>query len=277
MNTALTIPAAPLIPVSQVREEALAFLPIASSVNKTITSEEDAVALGMYARDLRIPISIGLIKIFLTGGRPAPMGSIKLGLCLRTGELSKLKVDWIGEKGQPTFGCQVTVERTFRKTGVKLESSWTFTWADAWEADLLEVGEDGRILKDNWRKYPRNMLFWRAAGLALEMPFEDVLMGMYTPDELGADFISDDDKIVNEADGSIDVPFVIVDDEDDIDTTIGVANAARASFERLWAEGTAAGIKVGEVWEEIQKTDDDLDDQYWTFVRRIAHSIESPF
>lgn len=88
-----------------------------------------------------------------------------------------------------------------------------FTWEDAIAADLVshectaaahtercrkrqnaEKGwSQGRRVwcKDNWRGYPRRMLWWRAVGYCADDYFPEAGLGLYSPDELGA--VTDDD------------------------------------------------------------------------------------
>lgn len=68
----------------------------------------------------------------------------------------------------------------------------TFSMDDAKRADLLG--------KDNWKKYPKPMLKARATTAICNSLFSDCFMGgVYTPDELGADIVDDDDVIEGEA------------------------------------------------------------------------------
>jgi hypothetical protein len=71
-------------------------------------------------------------------------------------------------------------ELVFFEAGKEVGNS-KFTMADA-KAALLDQ-------KDNWRKYPRNMLFARALSNGQKWYAPDVFNGatVYTPDELGAD------------------------------------------------------------------------------------------
>jgi hypothetical protein len=66
-----------------------------------------------------------------------------------------------------------------------------FTMADAQAAGLAS-GE-------NWRKYPRNMLFARAISNGAKFFVSDVFAGapVYTPDELGADIDPETGEILN--------------------------------------------------------------------------------
>lgn len=44
----------------------------------------------------------------------------------------------------------------------------------------------GLVGKDNWKKYPTQMLQWRALGYLLDIAFGEVGTGLYSADELGA-------------------------------------------------------------------------------------------
>jgi hypothetical protein len=68
-----------------------------------------------------------------------------------------------------------------------------FTMQDAERAGLL----DG----ENWRKYPRNMLLWRALSNGAKWFCPDAFAGapIYSPDELGADMDPETGELVIEA------------------------------------------------------------------------------
>jgi hypothetical protein len=71
-------------------------------------------------------------------------------------------------------------EVAFFERGHEIGSS-EFTMADARRANLTG--------SDNWKKYPRNMLLWRAMSNGAKFYCPDAFSGapVYTPDELGAD------------------------------------------------------------------------------------------
>jgi hypothetical protein len=83
------------------------------------------------------------------------------------------------------------------------------------EAAVLEILDNGQVAYtssftvedakaagvgggDNWRKFPRNMLFARALSNGTRWVCPHVLMGAYVPEELGGD-MGDDDMVVAEA------------------------------------------------------------------------------
>lgn len=77
-----------------------------------------------------------------------------------------------------------------------------FTMEDAKTAGLANA--------DNWRKYPRNMLFARALSNGAKWYCADVFAGspVYTPDELGAEIDGESGTIISVSDDAIiDDPF----------------------------------------------------------------------
>ena len=86
------------------------------------------------------------------------------------------KITWIPAEGGGDFGCTVTIYRNGDLVG---ES--TFTHQDAINAGLAGG--------DNYRKYPRNMYFSRAISNAVRWYCPEVFnnVGVYTPDEMGAE------------------------------------------------------------------------------------------
>lgn len=65
----------------------------------------------------------------------------------------------------------------------------------------------GLASKDNWKKQPKTMLFWRATGALCRGLFADVIQGLsYTPEELGATEALDDEVV---ADAEVVEPAVV--------------------------------------------------------------------
>lgn len=80
-------------------------------------------------------------------------------------------------------------EITFFEGG-QVSGTSSFSWDDAEKAGLTG--------KDNWKKYPRNMLFARALSNGQKWYAPDVFNGalVYTPDELGANVDEEGNAIV---------------------------------------------------------------------------------
>jgi hypothetical protein len=109
-------------------------------------------------------------NVYLAGGKPTINANLMLALIQGSGALER-------------FDAQVTDTEatvTMARRGV---GSYTarFSLDDAERAGLL-AGYNGQT----WKKYPRAMLKARAIADAARTMFADVLLGMYTPDELGA-------------------------------------------------------------------------------------------
>lgn len=82
----------------------------------------------------------------------------------------------------------------------------TFTIDDARRAELL-LAENGRIKKDQWRKYPAAMMVARATAIAVRDHCPEVLMGAgYLPEELGADTDADGNPLVTMPSERLDTP-----------------------------------------------------------------------
>lgn len=139
------------------------FLPVA------FKTAEQVVAVVLSGRELGIPPMQALRGIHIIQGTPALKPELMLGLCIQ-------RVPGF------TFRWSVCDEKraTFVATRPGLAEPYTsvFTMEDAQRAGLAG--------KDNWKHYPGNMLRWRACANALHAVCPDVLVGIYTPDEMGA-------------------------------------------------------------------------------------------
>ena len=67
--------------------------------------------------------------------------------------------------------------------------SYTFTMDDAAKMQVQKQGGGSSPLIDkfNWKTMPKVMLKWRSISGCARMAFPDVIMGLHTPDELGAE------------------------------------------------------------------------------------------
>lgn len=79
-----------------------------------------------------------------------------------------------------------------------VQATWHATRTDDPRATVYSASysiDDARTAglagKDNWKKYPRQMLQWRALGYLLDVAFGEVGTGLYSADELGA--VTDDE------------------------------------------------------------------------------------
>lgn len=91
---------------------------------------------------------------------------------------------------------------------------------------LAELSSRGLTSNPTWKKYPENMLRWRAITDACRIQFADVLTGVYTPDEMGAD-VDEEGEVVTAAE------FTVVDYTEKIGD--------------IWAKLIGAGVDTADV------------------------------
>jgi hypothetical protein len=170
----------------------------------------------LTARDLGISITYAIAKIVPIEGKPSIPPELQRALVRRKG---------LGDI-EPHEDNDTQAVATFARARALYPDGrvgpWaTFTWQDAQIAELVDpdcesplphvTGDGvqvaghavkdckrkngdrykGCYCKDNWRKYPRRMLWQRVQGYVTRDHFPEATLGLYTADELGA--ITDED------------------------------------------------------------------------------------
>lgn len=133
----------------------------------------DLKIIAFKGLELGLELFAALSSIDLINGTPTLDPQGMLGLINQRGQLEDMTIE--GDATQ----CTVTMKRRGRSPITK-----TFTLKDAEKLGL--VG------KDNWKKQPAIMLQWRAVAACARVVFPDVIMGLYTPEELGANVTVDE-------------------------------------------------------------------------------------
>ena len=115
-------------------------------------------------------------------GKPAVGANLQAAAVKRTGKYNYRVIEMTGE------ACELE----FYEAGQPVGKS-RFTMQDAAAAGLSG--------KDNWKKFPRNMLFARAISNGVKWYAPDIFNGatVYTPDELGATVDDEGNAIVTDA------------------------------------------------------------------------------
>lgn len=166
MNSiALRRPAATDWPVMREQAEVLiktGFLP------QSIKSAEQAVAVMMTGAELGIGPMAALQTINVIQGKPTISPQLMLALINRSGHMEDMKIE-ANAKGAI---CMMKRKGRIPHT-VKFGEE---------EAKAL-----GLFSKDNYKKQPATMFQWRAVAMCARVVFPDVILGLYTPDEMGAD------------------------------------------------------------------------------------------
>lgn len=135
----------------------------------SLRTKEQIVACALQGAELGIGPMASLNTIYAIDGKLSLASQLCKALVLR---------DFPGSKFTTTEGegwCQVTLEVPGRETETV---KWTMD--DAQRAGLVKKGS-------GWEKTPKQLLYSRATSEVCRRVCPDVLAGMYTPDELGAE------------------------------------------------------------------------------------------
>lgn len=152
---------------------------------ETIKKPEQAVAIMLKGRELRVPPMYALSNIVIVKGKPTVSAEMMLALIYRDHGKKAIRV-----KESTNERC--TVE--YRLDGWEGTSEYTFTIADAKLAGIYQ---------NMWLKYPAAMLRARCISSVARMAFPESIGGMYVPGELGDDVTVTADGEVVSVTGSI--------------------------------------------------------------------------
>lgn len=133
-----------------------------------IKTSEQALAIIMTGRELGIPPMASFSTINVIQGKPTVSPQLMLALINRSGQLEDMRLN-TGERG-----ATCTMKRRGRQP-----------YTAHFGPD--EARAMGLSAKDNYKKQAPTMYQWRAVAQAARAVFPDVVLGLYTPDEMGAD------------------------------------------------------------------------------------------
>lgn len=134
-----------------------------SGLYPNVKNPAGAFAIVQYGAELGIPPMLSLQNINLINGKPACNAQLIVALAQGNGVTYKIiKSD--------STECRIM----FYRNGNSLESSFT----------IEEAKKAGLAGKDNWQKFPADMLFARAITRGVRRIAPDAIMGLYTADEL---------------------------------------------------------------------------------------------
>ena len=145
-----------------------------------IKTPEQCIAVMMTGNELGLKPMESLKSLYVIKGKVGMASQIMLALVRRSGLLEYIKF------GETEDMCTVTVKRINEEP-----YSYSFTMADARRAGLV-TGKPGA----GWTNYPNLMLRWRALAGNLRVTFPDILAGMYTFEELGANIDPQSEKVI---------------------------------------------------------------------------------
>jgi hypothetical protein len=122
-----------------------------------------AYAIVQYGHELGIPPMMALKNINIISGQLACNAQLMLSMAMSRGVTYKVIKET--DKG---------AEIEFKRGDITYVASFT-------EEDAKAAGLTG---KDNWKKYARDMYFWRAAAKGIRRISPDAVLGLYTKDEI---------------------------------------------------------------------------------------------
>lgn len=180
---------------------------------KSVNTPEKAFAIITLGAELGFAAWQSINSIDVIQGKPTLKPQAMLALILKSGLAAHIDIPDVDAIAKADAA---TVTMT-RKDG--FTHSETFTWE---MAKLMETTDwtDGNkktiplIEKYNWRTMPEIMMKWRAVSACARVVFPDVIMGMYTSDELDADSI----RVINPEDDQA-VTFDMLDSGSEPDST----------------------------------------------------------
>lgn len=136
---------------------------------QAIKTPEQAIAIILTGRELGIGTMAALNTINVIQGKPTVSPQLMLALIERSGQLENIEIE-------PHDGNAVRC--TMKRRG---RSAHTEYFGHA-EATAMQLNG-----KDNYKKQAATMYRWRAVSACARVVFPDVILGLYTPDEMGAE------------------------------------------------------------------------------------------
>lgn len=135
-------------------------------VPKDLQHVPNMFVFAITAQDLGMSLAQALRTIYVVNGRPAMSSASMKALVLSSG-----KAEYFVVRDRTSAGVTVSTKRS----GAPEEESVTFTPEDAKRAGLNS---------GTWKGYPVPMMEHRATAQLCRSVYPDVILGMYTEDEL---------------------------------------------------------------------------------------------
>lgn len=149
----------------------------ASGFFKDIRDEAQAITKILYGQELGFSPIVSIMGVYIVDGKPSLSANLLGAMVKRSG-----KYDYRVKVSDNTQ-CVLT----FLEKG-EVRGDYSFTIEDAKAAMLTG--------KDNWRKYPKSMLFARALSAGIRTFCPDIsACPLYVPEELGATVNADGDVV----------------------------------------------------------------------------------
>lgn len=142
---------------------------------------DDVFAAIQMGAELGFQPMQSLNAISMIQGNATLKGQTMLSLVRAKVPRSIIKITKEGD----VISCYAARSEEDAKNGLGYTAEWSkekavkAKFAVKWDKDLKKF-----VLKDNWENQPETMSRWRAVSEALRVIFPDILMGLYTPEEI---------------------------------------------------------------------------------------------
>lgn len=133
----------------------------------------DVFMVLLTARDNGVALTTALREFHVIDGKVTLSPKVKLAMLNERGR----KEGWVVYPDPDNDATKATWHGTRTdRPGMKFAFSYT----------IEEAKTAGLTGKDNWKKYPRQMLQWRSLGFLMDAVFPEVATGLYDADSVGA-------------------------------------------------------------------------------------------
>ncbi len=167
-----------------------------------IKNVEEAFTIAQMGKELGFPTMQAFHYIIPIQGKLS-LSAKAVGALLRKGGVKYITQEdgvYVYQDGSTSEYANTDPKPIDRRTTIifyreNLEETCSFTWRDA-------EGQ-GLTTKDNWKRMPKEMLFSRCLSKGANRIGADLLLGLYTAEELADTFIKNESQIKRNEDGTI--------------------------------------------------------------------------
>lgn len=156
----------------------------------TIKTPEQAVVIALKGRELNLQTMASFEMIDVIMGKPALKPKGMAALCFKGGVRTKTIKDF--EKVLNDTGAAIDAITTIRFYRDGIEEDVSYKFSDAQNLGLTS--------KDNWKKQPGIMMYWRCFSKGANRVCPDLIGGLYTTEELSS-FTTNSPSIMLTEDG----------------------------------------------------------------------------
>lgn len=174
---------------------------------ESVKTVETAYAIVMFGKELGFSLMQSFSHIILVNGKPTVSAVACNALMQSNGILVETIYDghyyypdgsyhYIKKGGDDKPLDRVTTLKVTRNYNNQVIShEVNFTWFDAKTQELTD--------KDNWKRMPREMLYARCLSKAIRRIAPDILLGLYTTDEVVDSERIDESKVTRDEEGRV--------------------------------------------------------------------------